>query len=130
MTQFIISLNMDSGIGKRINLILKRKSLTQEAFANKIDTQRPTVSKWIGGQIAPSYDMIFKIKTEFPDINGDWLISGDGNWLIANQEKLTVNEQYTGYAPESWKDLVKTKDIIIKDKDEEIKFLRGLLEKK
>lgn len=121
---------MDAGIGMRIHLIIKRKRLTQEAFSKSIHTSRPTVGKWLSGTIAPSYEFLSNIMTTYPDLNGHWLLTGVGEMFIKKVEIPSANESQAGYGNGSMGDLIKAKDAAIKDKDEEIKFLRKLVSDK
>lgn len=123
---------MDNAIGMRINLILKRKHLTQVSFSELLSVGRLTVSNWITGKTSPSYDLLFEIMKIFPEIDGNWLLIGEGNMVHKQETVDTVNDSLLNYnsANTAWNEVIKAKDSIIRDKDDEIKFLRSMLQEK
>lgn len=62
----------------QIQEILRRENLTSSQFADRIGVQRSSVSHVISGRNKPGFDFINKILLAFPDINANWLITGDG----------------------------------------------------
>ena len=63
---------------EQIKEILTRERLSSSQFADKISVQRSSVSHVLSGRNKPGFDFIHKILTAFPEINGDWLITGKG----------------------------------------------------
>jgi transcriptional regulator with XRE-family HTH domain len=53
--------------------------LTAAQFADRIGVQRSVVSHVLSERNKPSLDFMVKIKTNFPEINLDWLLLGKGN---------------------------------------------------
>jgi transcriptional regulator with XRE-family HTH domain len=64
---------------EQIQEILTRERLSSSQFADKISVQRSSVSHVLSGRNKPGFDFIHKILTAFPEINGDWLITGKGD---------------------------------------------------
>ena len=55
---------------------MENSGLTPSEFADKIGVQRSAISHLTSGRNNPSLDFLIKIKTEFPEIDTDWLIFG------------------------------------------------------
>lgn len=62
----------------QIQEILSKERLSSSQFADRIGVQRSSVSHVLSGRNKPGFDFIQKILVAFPDINGDWLITGSG----------------------------------------------------
>lgn len=63
----------------QIQEILAKERLSSSQFADKIGVQRSSVSHVLSGRNKPGFDFIQKILAAFPQINGDWLITGSGD---------------------------------------------------
>ena len=61
-------------IGENIQLLRKKRSLTQEALAEQVGVSRQTVAKWEAGESAPDLDAAGKLSQVF-DVSLDDLIS-------------------------------------------------------
>ena len=62
----------------QIQEILAKERLSSSQFADRIGVQRSSVSHVLSGRNKPGFDFIQKILVAFPEINGDWLITGSG----------------------------------------------------
>ena len=62
----------------QIQEILTNERLSSSQFADRIGVQRSSVSHVLSGRNKPGFDFIQKILVAFPEINGDWLITGSG----------------------------------------------------
>lgn len=62
----------------QIKEILTKEGLSSSQFADRIGVQRSSVSHVLSGRNKPGFDFIQKILVAFPEINGDWLITGSG----------------------------------------------------
>ena len=62
----------------QIQEILTKERLSSSQFADRIGVQRSSVSHVLSGRNKPGFDFIQKILAAFPEINGDWLITGSG----------------------------------------------------
>ena len=69
----------------QIQEILAKERLSSSQFADRIGVQRSSVSHVLSGRNKPGFDFIQKILAAFPEINGDWLITGSGEMY---KEKL------------------------------------------
>ena len=76
---------------------MNNKGLTPIQFAEIIGVQRSSISHFLSGRNNPSLDVMRKILTSFPDISGDWLVTGEGP-MLKNPETTTsgsVNQEPT-----------------------------------
>lgn len=65
---------------KRLELILDYYSLSASAFADKINVQRSSLSHLLSGRNKPSLDFILKINEEFPEVDLNWILKGEGHF--------------------------------------------------
>src|SRR5690554_5028947 len=78
----------------RIQILLDKESLQPSRFAEIIGVQRSSISHILSGRNNPSFDMIQSILKNFPQINPDWLILGEGEIYRATiQKKLFYEEK-------------------------------------
>lgn len=63
----------------QIHEILAKERLSSSQFADRIGVQRSSVSHVMSGRNKPGFDFIQKILVAFPEISGDWLITGSGD---------------------------------------------------
>jgi len=77
----------------RITKVIEFSELSPAEFAEEIGVQRSSISHIISGRNKPSLDFITKIKSKFPDIEWNWLITGTGEMLINKEENKIVEKQ-------------------------------------
>lgn len=65
----------------RINKVITHEGLTPSKFADILGVQRSSISHILSGRNNPGLDFLNKVLTHFPNISGDWLITGQGNML-------------------------------------------------
>lgn len=63
----------------RILKIMEREGLNAGAFAESIKVAQATISQILRGRNMPSTEMFIRLHQRYPDINLDWLITGEGN---------------------------------------------------
>ncbi len=70
-------------IQSRLELVIKSLDISDREFALKLGISPSTLSNVLGGRRSnPSLDVLQKVKDAYPDINLNWLISGEGDlWL-------------------------------------------------
>lgn len=59
---------------EKLEYLLKSKSLTATSLARMLEIQPSGISHIISGRNKPSFDLVVKLLTLFPDINPDWLL--------------------------------------------------------
>lgn len=88
-------------LNERISKVIEYSHLTPSEFADEIDVQRSSISHITSGRNKPSLEFIIKIKSRFPEILWDWLITGDGTMLKSELPKpLPTTEEIKDKAPE------------------------------
>jgi transcriptional regulator with XRE-family HTH domain len=73
-------------IKERIKTLISAKGLTSAKFADIIGVQRSGISHILSGRNKPGLDVLYKILANFPDISGDWLITGEGDMYKSRPE--------------------------------------------
>ena len=76
----------------RIIKLLANEGLSASKFADIIGVQRSSMSHILSGRNNPSLDFIQKIMRSFPQISGDWLISGSGE-MHKNHEAASLFQE-------------------------------------
>jgi transcriptional regulator with XRE-family HTH domain len=81
---------------ERILAILKQKNLSPSQFADEIGVQRSSISHLISGRNNPSLEFIQKILSRFPEINTEWMLTGNGTMnREGNSESGIINQEGT-----------------------------------
>jgi len=75
-------------ISGRIIYIRKSNVLTQDEFAQKLNTSKGNISSWETGAYQPSFDKLVLISELFP-VNSDWLLHGRGQMLSDEKDDGT-----------------------------------------
>jgi len=65
-------------IHKRIEALMQKEILSASQFADKIGVQRSSISHILSGRNKPSLDFIQKVLSNFPRLESQWLIMGEG----------------------------------------------------
>lgn len=65
-------------MNERIKLLISGQGLSASKFAEKIGVQASGISHIISGRNKPGYDFIVKVLENFPEVNPDWLLLGEG----------------------------------------------------
>lgn len=83
-------------LAKRIEAIVKYSGLTIPKFADYVGFKTPqTVRELIKGNTKTLSDAVrFKIASAYPQINPDWLLSGEGEMLKPKSELMEVHEEH------------------------------------
>ena len=71
-------LNIDEFLS-RLEELMKKYQLNAAAFAEKIGVQRSSVSHILSRRNKPSLEFIFKIHSQFDEVDFDWLLLGVRN---------------------------------------------------
>ncbi len=77
---------------ERLEAIIKHENITPSKLADLIGVQRSGVSHIMSGRNKPGLDFLNKLLQQFPHINGDWLITGNGPMLKGKPTKGTVEQ--------------------------------------
>lgn len=78
--------------GERISKIISRFCESKADFARRIGEKPQTVSNWVSR--GAGKNVLNKILTGFPEINANWLLTGEGE-MLKQQENNTLPEAST-----------------------------------
>ncbi|MDD2984067.1 MAG: helix-turn-helix transcriptional regulator [Crocinitomicaceae bacterium] len=76
-------------ISNCIQELIRKNQLNAAKFADRIGVQRSNLSHVLTGRNKPGLDFIEKVLREFPDIDANWLISGN------KQSRMELNPSVT-----------------------------------
>lgn len=79
-------------LNERISKVIEYSGLTPSEFADEIDVQRSSISHVTSGRNKPSLEFIIKIKSRFPEILWDWLVTGEGEMLKSELPEIHETE--------------------------------------
>jgi len=70
---------MEFEINQRIQKIIDRLGVSAYEFSKRIGNKRPDgIYKILNNEVSPSPKTLNKIKTNIPDLNYSWLLTGEG----------------------------------------------------
>jgi len=77
----------------RIKKWIECKELKPSSFADLIGVNRATISHVLSGRNKPSIDFLDKMIRAFPDLNSNWIVSGDGFMYKSDGVKEVVKSK-------------------------------------
>lgn len=80
-------------LNERISKVIEYSQLTPSEFADEIDVQRSSISHITSGRNKPSLEFIIKIKSRFPELLWDWLVTGEGEMLKPKLPETAISEE-------------------------------------
>lgn len=63
---------------KRLETFLNNYGITKAQFADSIKVARPNISHILAGRNKPGYDFIVNTMKAYPNLNIEWLLTGEG----------------------------------------------------
>jgi len=94
-------------MNKRFKKWLDYNDINSNKLAENINVSRATISHIISGRNKPSVDFLYKILNKYPELNLNWLVTGNGSMKINNSIKKTiVNKVVVFYEDSSYQELV------------------------
>lgn len=79
---------------------LKAENITQSQFAEKIGVAKASVSHILAGRNKPGYDFIVGMAKCYPNLNIDWLITGNGKMYKISGGDAVASENAILTAPQ------------------------------
>ncbi|MGM9791496.1 MAG: helix-turn-helix domain-containing protein [Candidatus Cryptobacteroides sp.] len=73
----------------RLEQFLAAENITQSQFADTLGVASSSISHLLGGRNKPSYDFIESLARCYPELNLEWLITGNGT--MYKKGKMTSN---------------------------------------
>lgn len=83
-------------INERITKVIEFSKLTASEFADEIEVQRSSISHIVSGRNKPSLEFVTKVKYAFPELQWDWLITGEGSMLKEKEDVTNVTSEDVG----------------------------------
>lgn len=75
---------------QRLEQFLAAENISKAQFADKIRVARAAVSHIIAGRNNPGYEFIVNTMSEYPQLNIEWLLTGEGKMY------KTADDEHTG----------------------------------
>lgn len=82
-------------IGERFKMIIEAEKLNDFSFSKRLGKSNTAVVKIVKGESKPGFDVIEAVLSEFPHINSEWLIKGEG--VMKKDVKPNEAERPDGY---------------------------------
>ena len=111
-------------ISNRIQELIRKNQLNAAKFADRIGVQRSNLSHVLTGRNKPGLDFIEKVLLEFPDIDANWLISGNKQSRVTSDQADTYEnslDNRTAVRSDSEKPGQQSPNKIIKTENQSIK---------
>ena len=77
---------MDTQVNFRVREILDHSTLSPTEFSSAVGISRSNLAHILSGRNQPGFAMLEKILKAFPEIRGEWLITGMGNMIKSESE--------------------------------------------
>lgn len=84
---------IEVNFSNRLKLILEHFSISQNAFANKVNINRAMVANYLNGS-QPTYETLSNILNAFPQISAEWLMRGEGPMIKDDSPKEKTYAQF------------------------------------
>lgn len=88
---------------KRLQKVIAYYGESASSFAEKIGTQRSSISHILSGRNKPSLDFVLKVLSAFPDVELYWLLNGKGEFPKIESTKPPIPKK-----PDLTKEIIKT----------------------
>lgn len=96
-----------SKMNKRFKLWLDSEGLNANLLSKLVDLNRSSISHIVNGRNKPSFDMLEKILSIYPNLNLNWLITGFGTMHIneSTRKIKEINKVVVFYKDSSYDEL-------------------------
>ena len=95
---------------KRFKKWLDSEDISATQLSTNINVSRATISHILSGRNKPSIDILNKILNKYPNINLNWLVSGNGSMSInvkdTSVKKKSVKKVIVFYDDTSFDELI------------------------
>ena len=82
-------------MNERLTILLSFLGISQKVFAKELCIAPSTVNQWLNGKRAPSQAMLKLISIRY-NVSMQWLISGKGEMMVADDYNLLVERVSDG----------------------------------
>lgn len=110
---------MDKDISKRLTEFKNANNITIKSMASKIHVSSTQCDNYLAGKSLPGFNSLFYLKLEYPKLNMNWLIGGDGEMWMTYEPNI-IGEPEGMYATkiDHLHDKISLLKESIRDKDE------------
>ncbi|MDE6415889.1 MAG: helix-turn-helix domain-containing protein [Duncaniella sp.] len=85
---------MKHTLNERLDIFRRHIGLSQTEFAESLGTSQPTISAILSGSRSLSKGMIARIRERFPDLNTEWMRTGEGKMLNSSSDATEIGDAY------------------------------------
>ena len=101
----------------RLKQLLQHLDMSAAEFADSIGVQRSSISHILSGRNNPGLEYIQKILRSYPQVNPDWLVTGNGNMTRESSDGSMQEE--VSWMPRKSRNLFSQEDVnVIQQKAE------------
>lgn len=116
-------------MGQRIAILVQKYAHGKNTeFASLIDTNEGNIRGYIKG-VLPKSDILARIVTSCDNISATWLLTGEGNMLVNQQDQAPVSQKNDEAVNNSLLQMMMEKDKLLLAQAEEIGRLKAELER-
>lgn len=115
---------MESSVNERVKLLRSFLNITQNEFANKIDSTLVTISRIENGSNEPRKSTLLTICRVF-NVNQDWLLNGKGEMMLPGSEDQSSKVEPTNWKEEAYLQLKNHNETL----KQEVEWLKNLVSK-
>lgn len=102
-------MDIQNSINERIKNVMEYYNLSANALAKGLGVSSTAIYKTLDGQSEPNYQLLNKIKKKYPSVNGNWLLTGEGEMITSDAMPIT--------------------EMLVSELKKEIAWQRGLIDK-
>ena len=84
---------VDEGFAERLKILAKRLGLKQHNIYKDMGTSSARVSNVFNSVNNPSYEFLQIFLSAYPNVNANWLLTGEGEMLLYNNEVREPDER-------------------------------------
>lgn len=105
---------MENALPQRIRKIISVKGMSLKQVSDACGIKQNTFSRQLSGENSLSSSTVLSIIGYFPDVNVDWLMTGNGEMLKSDKPSAVVNYEHRG-APYYDVDFIGGFDLVMND---------------
>ncbi|MDL5050609.1 helix-turn-helix transcriptional regulator [Oscillatoria amoena NRMC-F 0135] len=82
---------MENTINQRLKILMQHYGLNAEKLSLKANVSSAAIRNIINGKSEPGASLTREILLNFPNVSGDWFITGQGEMLKENETKVSIS---------------------------------------
>jgi len=80
-------------IGERFKTLRRLFAMTQQQMSAALRTTQASISQIENGEVVPTGNFLVRLKEQFPDVDLNWLIAGNGESLLKRNPEMLQEDQ-------------------------------------